>query len=311
MPEALTIAHLTDVHLGPIAGFGPRHWTLKRLLGYANWLRHRRGAYRRDVLDRLVADVRAQAPDHIVVTGDLVNIGLPQEHIAARAWLESLGAPRQVTVIPGNHDVYSRRGRDPGAGHWAPYMAPCEQGAGYSGSSEAFPFVRLLGKVALIGVNSAVPTPPLVASGSVGRRQLARLAEVLERLRRAGAFRLVLIHHPPLPGQAARFRGLEDAQGFAAVLARHGAELVVHGHNHRNMLAWCSSGEGKVPVIGAPSASLGRPYGREPLARYNLYRIAGPPWAIEVEGRGLAEPEGRIVELERGKLAAPGAAALP
>ena len=52
----------------------------------------------------------------------------------------------------------------------------------------------------------------------------------------------VLIHHPPLPGQAKRFRGLEDAAGLEAVLSRHGAELVMHGHNHRNMLAWGATG---------------------------------------------------------------------
>src|SRR5512134_3952897 len=89
MKTQLTIAHLTDVHLGPIAGFGPRYWNVKRLLGYANWVRNRRNAYQREVLERIVADLTAQAPDHIAVTGDLVNIGLPQEHINALAWVES------------------------------------------------------------------------------------------------------------------------------------------------------------------------------------------------------------------------------
>jgi 3',5'-cyclic AMP phosphodiesterase CpdA len=307
MRTRITIAHLTDVHLGPIAGFALRHWNAKRLLGYLNWLRNRRTAYQRDVLDRIVSDLKAQGPDHIVVTGDLVNIGLPQEHIAALAWVESLGAPDGVSVIPGNHDIYSRLRRDPGTARWSAYMASCAQGAVHAGHGERFPFVRVLGPVALIGVNSAVPTAPLVASGRVGRGQLARLGAILQRLREADLFRLLLIHHPPLPGQAKRFRGLEDSADMEAVLARHGAELVIHGHNHRNMLAWCATREGKVPVIGAPSASLGRPHKREPLARYNLYRIAGPPWAIEVVGRGLAEECGSIVELERGTLAAPSA----
>src|SRR5215510_10570569 len=123
MADTLTIAHLTDVHLGPIAGFTPRYWNLKRALGYANWRRNRRLAYERDVLDRIVADLAAQAPDHIAVTGDLTNIGLPQEHINALAWLESLGSPERVTVVPGNHDTYSRIGRDPGARRWAAYMS--------------------------------------------------------------------------------------------------------------------------------------------------------------------------------------------
>ena len=55
-----------------------------------------------------------------------------------------------------------------------------------------------------------------------------------------------------------------------------------------------------MPVVGAPSAALGRPHKGEPLARYNLYRIAGPPWTIELIGpRPRAQPGGPIVELER------------
>jgi 3',5'-cyclic AMP phosphodiesterase CpdA len=307
MRTQVTIAHLTDVHLGPIAGFSPRYWNVKRLLGYANWVRNRRNAYQRDVLERIVADLAAQAPDHIAVTGDLVNIGLPQEHINALSWVESLGAPHRVSVIPGNHDIYSRLGRDPGTARWAHYMASCAQGAEHADAGE-FPFVRMLAGVAVVGVNSAVPTPPLVASGQVGAKQLTRLGIILERLGRAGHFRLVLIHHPPLPGQAKRFRGLRDAAALEQTLAKAGAELVVHGHNHHNMLAWCGTGPDATPVVGAPSASLARPHKREPLARYNLYRIAGPPWSTELIGRGLAEPGGEIVELERRILRPPGAA---
>jgi 3',5'-cyclic AMP phosphodiesterase CpdA len=299
MTAPVTIAHLTDVHLGPIAGFGPRYWNLKRAAGYYNWVRHRQFAHVREVLDRVVADVAVQRPDHIVVTGDLVNIGLPEEHISALTWLQALGPPQRVTVIPGNHDIYARIGRDPGTRRWAAYMASNDKGAEFVRVGWDFPFVRVLGQVALVGVNSAVPTPPFMAWGRVGRDQLTALAETLERLSRAGLFRMVLIHHPPLPGQASRARGLLDAGGLEAVLARHGAELVVHGHNHLNMLAWGKGPSGPFPVVGAPSASMGRRHRREPLARYNLLRIDPARRAIDLIGRGLAAPEGDIVQLER------------
>src|SRR5262249_9372956 len=143
----LTIAHLTDVHLGPIAGLGPRYWNLKRGLGYLNWIRTRRHDHRREVVDRIVADMEQQRPDHIAVTGDLANLGLPQEHIAALAWLESLGSPERVTVVPGNHDIYSAIGRDPGARRWAAYMSSNAEGAIYAGGDGARPFVRVIGDV--------------------------------------------------------------------------------------------------------------------------------------------------------------------
>jgi 3',5'-cyclic AMP phosphodiesterase CpdA len=311
----ITIAHLTDVHLGPIEGFVPRYWNLKRGLGYANWVRKRRHVHRRTVLDRIVADMEAQRPDHIAVTGDLANIGLPQEHINALAWLKGLGSPEHVTVVPGNHDTYSRIGRDPGARRWVEYMTSNAEGVAYAGSAAAhFPFVRVIGGLALIGVDSAVETPPLMAWGRIGKRQLDGLTGVLQRLRGSGLFRLVLLHHPPLSGQADAARGLRDAAELERVLAQGGAEFVIHGHNHRNMLGWlpCSAGAdgapGRIAVVGAPSASRGRRHHHEALGRYNLYRIgpdgsAGPrPWRIELVGRGLAEPDGPVVELERSQL---------
>jgi 3',5'-cyclic AMP phosphodiesterase CpdA len=307
MPLPFTLAHLTDVHLSPIAGFTPRHWNLKRALGYANWVRHRRDSYDAAVLARIVADLKAQAPGHIAVTGDLVNIGLPQEHINALAWLEGVGSPAHVSVVPGNHDIYSHLRGDPGSERWARYMTSDAAGLVYAGHAERFPYVRRLGPIALVGINSAVPTPPLLASGRLGASQLARIGPILDRLGRDGLFRLVLIHHPPLPGQASRLRGLEDAAQMQGVLQRHGAELVIHGHNHHNMLAWSATPDGHLPVVGAPAAALARLYKGEPLARYNLYTIARPPWRIELVGRGLAEPDGPIVELERRPLLAPGA----
>jgi 3',5'-cyclic AMP phosphodiesterase CpdA len=310
-----TVAHLTDVHLGPFTGFVPRYWNLKRGLGYLNWVRKRRHDHQRAVLDRIVADMARQRPDHIAVTGDLANIGLPQEHIEGLAWLESLGPPGRVTAIPGNHDNYSRIGRDPGTRRWADYMRSDARGSVYAGDGTGRPFVRVLGDVALIGVDSTLPTPPLLAWGLVGVTQLARLEGILQSLRSDGLFRLVLIHHPPLPGQADRARALRDAGDLEAVLERAGAELVIHGHNHRNMLAWLprmpgaagrdGEGAGRTAVVGAPSASLGRRHGREALARYNLYGIARNSaagrqvWHVELVGRGLAEPGGPVVELER------------
>lgn len=300
----MTIAHLTDVHLGPISGFTPRYWNLKRAAGYYNWLRRRRFAYRRDVLDRIVADMAVQQPDHIAVTGDLANIGLPQEHSNALAWLQALGAPERVSVIPGNHDIYSRIGRDPGTRRWAAYMASDAQGAGFVPLGGDFPFVRVLGSVALVGMNSAVMTPTFMAWGHVGRAQIAAVAEALDRLARAGLFRVVLIHHPPLAGQASRYRHLQDAAEMEAMLARHGAELVIHGHNHLNMLEWREGPAGRFPVVGAPSASLGAVHAHEPLGRYNLYRLDPAARSITLAGRGLAEPNGPVVELERRVLSA-------
>lgn len=300
----LTLAHLSDAHLGPLPRFPVRHWNVKRGLGFLNWHRNRRDAHLPAALDAILADVHARHPDHVAVTGDLVNIGLPDEYEAALAWLGRVGPPDRVTVVPGNHDIYTRLASHPGHRRWQPYMTGHEP---MPPSSPAFPFVRRLGRLALIGLNSAVPTPPFVAAGHLGTDQLQALANTLDRLGAEGLVRVVLIHHPPLPGQASRMKALRDADALAAVLARHGAELVLHGHNHRSELHHHPAPAGRIPVVGVPSASLGHPHKQEPLARYHLFHIdlTSGALAIDCEARGLTTPGGAVVAIDRRRITSP------
>jgi 3',5'-cyclic AMP phosphodiesterase CpdA len=301
MTDTLTIAHLSDLHLTPLAGFGPRHWNVKRTLGYLNWHRGRKRVHRPETVAALLADLAMQPVDHVAVTGDIVNIGLPSEHAAALRWLEGLGSAERVSVVPGNHDIYVRLASDPGVERWRAYMASDTFGAGIGVEPvDGFPFVRRLARVALIGVNSAVPTPPFVAAGCLGPRQLGALARALDAVRKAGLVRVVLIHHPPLPGQAPPRRALSDAAELERVLSAHGAELVLHGHNHRDMLTWLETATGRTPVVGIASGSAARAHKDEPLARYNLFRFTfdGATPAIHHTARGLAQTGGPVVELE-------------
>jgi len=297
MLQTITIAHLTDVHLSPVAGLLPRFWNAKRAIGLANWLRHRERAHDRGVLQLLERDLALENPTHVAVTGDLTNLGLPWEHQQALAWLQSLGPEDRVSVIPGNHDIYTRIGRDEGTLRWRPFMLSDVEGCRYAPHAWGFPYVRMIGPVALIGLNSAIETPPFVASGNLGQDQRDRLKEVLHKLGADGLFRLVMIHHPPLPGLTSPGRALKDAADLRTILIQAGAELVIHGHNHLAHTTWLEATGRSIPVVAGASASLATPHKHETLARYNLYRISGPPWRVELEARGLSRPNGAVEQL--------------
>ena len=296
MTATFTLAHLSDVHLSPVTGFSARYWNAKRALGFLNWQRGRKAVHKRSIADRLVADALALRADHIAITGDLINLGLPAEYDAALQWLESVGPPDRVTVVPGNHDVYTRLHGHGGITRWAAYMGSEEQ-------SLAFPFVRRFGPVALIGLNSAVETPPFVAAGQLGAHQIEVAGELLDQLKSDGATRVVMIHHPPLPGLANARRGLRDAAHFARMLEIHGAELVLYGHNHSEKLDWhvtaATPGKPSVPVIGVPSASAGKLHKREPLARYNMFTFFRGNAGVRIRHavRGLETPDGPVVKI--------------
>src|ERR1700723_1702754 len=142
---AFTLAHLSDPHLAPLPAPRLRELANKRALGYLNWKRNRNKFHRRDVLDALVSDIQTQAPDHIAVTGDLVNLALEAEFAQAAAWLERVGEPDRVTVIPGNHDAYVRATRHRFADSWREYLGDDAQAGGVGPSS--FPFVRRRGPI--------------------------------------------------------------------------------------------------------------------------------------------------------------------
>ena len=142
--------------------------------------------------------------------------------------------------------------------------------------------------MALIGVSTAVPQPLHRAAGLLGGTQLESLAFLLSDLRERGYARVVMIHHPPLPGLAKPRKALLDAAALRDVLEAQGAELVLHGHNHEHMLNTLTSRFGTVHVLGVPSASLLQSE-HHPVAAWNLYRIQrqGGKWLIDVKVRSF------------------------
>jgi 3',5'-cyclic AMP phosphodiesterase CpdA len=121
--NVFALAHLSDPHLAPLPRPRIAELASKRLSGYLNWLRKRRAVHRSDVLATIMRDVVGAHADHIAVTGDLVNIALPGEFENARRWLETLGPPADVSLVPGNHDAYVAGADAQWERFWAPYMA--------------------------------------------------------------------------------------------------------------------------------------------------------------------------------------------
>ena len=294
------LAHVTDPHFRGYSGFGPGDLANKRAIGLANLVINRSRHHKMKLLEALRIDLRQQAPDHLALTGDLSNIALEGEWRAALAWIDMCGVPPEaITVIPGNHDAYvpavvaARTFERLFAAYMASDLPRDPAGADY-------PFVHLRDQVALIGVSSAVPTGDLGAWGRIGEQQLARLAALLAAPELADKVRVVLVHHPPVLHRPGEERNLRDRDGLGAVLARAGADLVLHGHDHADQKAELPGPDGrKIPVIGGGSASYGgRP---ERRARWNIYEIEGR--SITCVTRAHDESADTFREVRRERLA--------
>ncbi len=234
----LRFIHCSDIHLLDLKGAQVSHWLNTRLTGGVNLLLSRKRKHSHNLFDRIVEHAREFKVDRLVITGDLTNLALEPEFALVRGKLREVGLP--VTVIPGNHDTYTRgsaRSR-----RFENFMGEFMEG---ERDGADYPFVQRFGEVALIGVSTAIPSLPLVAVGRVGDEQLARLDKMLATLATEGLARVVLIHHPVLAGVAKPRHGLLDLEAFGQVIKRHGAELILHGHEHRRI-------EGTLPGPGKP-----------------------------------------------------------
>ena len=244
----LRFVHCSDIHLLDLAGAHPGHFLNKRLTGGVNLLLARGRKHNHNLFDQIVAHALEYAADRLVITGDLTNLALAPEFVLVRRKLREAGLP--VTVIPGNHDTYTR-----GSARERRFEVFLGEFMDGERSEGDYPFIQRHGDVALIGVSTAIPSLPLVAVGRVGEAQLARLAAALERTRAEGLARVVLIHHPVLPGVAKPRHDLLDLGPFGAVIARHGAELILHGHEHRRIEGTLPGPQRPVPVHGVGSGT--------------------------------------------------------
>jgi 3',5'-cyclic AMP phosphodiesterase CpdA len=290
----LRIAHISDTHVLSTAG---AEWSKmlfnKRLTGYANLVLHRGRVHRREYLLAVLASVAAGA-DHVVVTGDITNLALESEYEEALALLDGVSRSVEVTVVPGNHDIYlpsiGRERRFPH--HFRRFVQSDLPDLALDLPAGPYPCVKLRGPAAIIALSSAVPRPPFIAAGYLGDWQLAALARVLEHPEVARRMPVILVHHPPVDTRSclARFRdGLLDAAALRNTLGSLSQGLVLFGHLHMRVRCLLRTATGVLDVIGASGAALDH---TDPSVRagFNRYDIGDDESLITVEAHVIDAP---------------------
>jgi 3',5'-cyclic AMP phosphodiesterase CpdA len=294
------LAHLSDPHLGPLPPVRLSQLASKRMLGFLNWHLHRaRTLMQAGSVEAVIADVKRAEPDHITVTGDLINIGLVPEIENARAWLSQVGRPDSVSVVPGNHDAYVPGSVERAVAAWASYVTGDDGSAG-------FPYLRRRGDVAIIGISSAIATGPFMATGRVDDDQVDRLKTILRETGAAGLCRVILMHHLPVEGATKWKARLLRMERLQSVIAESGAELILHGHTHRVSVNWIPGPTQPVPVVGVQAASLQSSQEKRG-AGWNLFEIDGTAgsWRITHVAHGIERGGTAISELSRSVLTPP------
>jgi len=258
------IAHISDLHIPPLPRVPLRQLVSKRLIGQFSWFHKWKSEHRQTVLDALQAHLQEIDPDHICVTGDITFTTLPAEVDKAADWFSQLADAQRISLVPGNHDAYVPGALDYVQEKWSRWMRHDEGHAG-------FPYLHRRGPVNIVGLSSAVPTPPAISLGRIGQQQLDKTEALLRRISAEPRPSLLMVHHAPQNGAAKPRRALSDRKELQELLARCPVDLVLHGHLHYPTQATLDGPSGPIPVLGAASASaIG---GRKSAAHYHVIEL--------------------------------------
>ena len=218
------------------------------------------GAHQEELAESLLADVAAQQPDLVVVSGDLTQRARPRQFEQARAFLDRLPGP--VLTVVGNHDLplvnLPRR-----------FLSQTRRYEHYI-TSDLDPVVAVPGLVA-VGLDT-MPAWRWKA-GHVSPRQTGIVRHAFGNAP-ADTWRILVTHHPVLPE---KLSGLVGRRLLVNACAETGVAVLLSGHTH---------------VASVTSASLGEPGRRSALAvvsgttisrrtrgspnAYGVLRLSGP-----------------------------------
>lgn len=245
--SSISIAHFSDIHLPLEEAPRWRDLCLKRLLSFSSWFFKRRHIHTYQSLKHVTRDIHNHHPDLLALTGDVTNLGLRSEFKNARKWFEEENF-KDILLVPGNHDTLTNKNNDDQEKftQWFPWTK-------MKTANFARPSLLVKGNVALVGLNSAIPSLPFLATGRISSVQLAHLTHILRKLRKENYCRVIILHHSPLCGHVTNRKGLKNLRIFQEILRHEGAELILHGHSHTTNVSTIPRTE--IPVVSAPSAS--------------------------------------------------------
>ncbi len=276
------IGHISDLHVADRGRYPRNGFTARDCERHSARLA-------KGLLDAL----REIGVDHLVVTGDLTFSAEPREFERAADLLRPFAEAKKLTVIPGNHDVWTEESVE--TARFLRAIGP--DGKGMRRAAPSYPHVVPLGDEALlVALDSArYGEVPFETPGRLGTEQLRAARELAREHAKEGRAVLLAFHHhvvlPPerMPSDPAVARmPLADADKIVRLVAEQPIAAVLHGHRHTAFRVDLPGARGPTPVLCAGSASR---VADEPVRRARAF-------VYEVDRSGIRSVEALVAGTE-------------
>ena len=302
--KSFRFVQLSDLHLSSPGLPNPYRLFNKRILGYLSWLKKRRFIHRRKILDHAIDEIAKLNADHLVITGDLLHIGLKNEFEQSAEWLARFDSPADITIIPGNHDLYVKEKWSRSFNYWQEFMigdrTPDFQSIDNDNALDKlnalYPVIRIRKDVAFIGISSVFESPWFRATGFICKEQLNRLERILTNPDYRDFCKVLLVHHPVTLTHTKPRKCLLNHEELTALIAESPVDLILHGHEHKTSVEYIkSTGNKNIPVVGIASSSSAS-VNQAMRAEFALYEIQkhDSAWNIKMNSFKFNASEGKF-----------------
>ena len=264
----MKIAHISDLHILKVKG-KVTDFLNKRLIGGLNIYFNRKGEYLVENVEKLFNDLNKENPDHIVITGDFTNLALPSEYEKAKELLELLGESKKISIIPGNHDNYTRGAEKKRLfeKYFAKWIITDIE------TKNKFPYVRLLDdNIAIIGFYTSIHSCPLCSAGKISKAQIKQFKELMENPKLKDRYKIVLIHQHLLKKSKRDewVSGMRERTKIVKLFSDYKIDLVLHGHRHVNSRYIVNEYDYDLEVQEAGASAR---YTQDNKGNYSIYEI--------------------------------------
>lgn len=247
----------------------------------------------------IMEDIKQKNCDHVILSGDLVDIVNEEDFRFAKELLKRYDLIRsdKFTLVPGNHDIFG--GAEMGL-EGLKFIYNCSNAdyelnektfAGHFSESfpetNEFPYLKIFDNVAIIALNSVdrwdIKKNPEGSNGRVDEKQFEKLEKLLGKKKIKKMIKIIVLHHhfglpeptEENPAHPVWLAGIDvkmklyGKKKLLNLFEKHKVKMILHGHTHISNIYT----KGKIVIVNSSAAAI--PLTDDRVRSYHIIEIPG------------------------------------